>query len=446
VYACSGCTLPSGIICTLPKDSNDIKGYDVRKCVGAVNTPTESCAVACAAGFEGTPKSVCTKRHGVFSFSGCSKSPTPAPSPSPTPLAARELGAAGACAVLLLLLVLGRVLKKIRGRRTSAASAPLLPLITDADKDDADGVDLLVFACEDACRPQVNALKELIRWEEHNFSTRKSEFGPPDAVGPVRLFIQWGVDSELFAKRLREKRPRWLHFMGHGCPSDVGPGQLSLSHGAALQPDELRNVVFSVAGRSRLDVICFSSCNVLRDGDSVGGGDVGGGGQRQWIRELAERWHVIGFKTRALATPGLVGFFKHVYTALLNDPAQVQKAFGNGWMKGVSEANDSIQGISFAVGDPAPSEDESYVLKNPSGEDGCWRVAFGIPLLLSPGEPEHAATRSDEDSTWERYPACAREGCCNMAEKNGFCGDGVCQPEHVHLGRRMRPKRLEGLL
>jgi hypothetical protein len=302
------------------------------------------------------------------------------------------------------------------------------PLVCRAQQPAADGVDCLVFVCEEACRPQADALKELMRWEEHNFITGEYESGPPDAVGPVRLFIQWGVDSALFANRLREKRPRWLHFMGHACPSDVGPGQLSLSRGAMLQPDEVHNVVVGVAGRSRLELICFSSCNVLRVGDG------GVGGKIQRLRELAKRWHVIGFRTRALATPGLVGFFKGVYDALLSDPAQIHDAFCHGWMAGVSVANGSLEGTSFVIGDPAPSA---------GGDEIYWRIAFGVPLLLSPGDAgappvEHAARLFEEDYPWERYPACAREECCNMAEENGFCSDAVCQPAHVHLGRRIR--------
>jgi hypothetical protein len=360
-------------------------------------------------------------------------------------LATKLLCAAGVLSVLAL--ALGMVLKKIRRRRTSDASEPLLPVIADTDEEEADGVDLLVFVCEEACRPQVDALKKLMRWEEHNFSTGETESGPPDAVGPVRLFVQLGVDSNLFANRLREKRPRWLHFMGHGSPSDLGPGQLSLSHGAALQPDEVHNIVVGVAvgvaARSRLELICFSSCNVLSDGNSGSAG-----GRRPWVKELGKWWHVIGFETRALATPGLVGFFQGVYAALLNDPARIQDAFRHGWMAGVSVVNGGIDGTSFVVGDPAPSEGESYVYKNPSGEEGYWRVAFGVPLLLSPGEPgappaEHAARLFEDDNPWERYPACARKGCCNMAEDSGFCGDDVCQPTHVQLGRLGMLKRRE---
>ena len=169
----------------------------------------------------------------------------------------------------------------------------------------------------------------------------------------------------------------------HGArqPSDVGPGQLSLSHGAALQPDELHNVIIDVAGRSRLEVICFSSCNVLRYDDHGereqhapcwcscrATHSLSRTGQRQWVRELGQRWHVIGFRTRTLATPG-GGILQGVYSALLKDPAQVNDAFRHGWMTGVSVANASVEGTSFVIGDPAPSEGESCVFRNPSGEE-----------------------------------------------------------------------------
>jgi hypothetical protein len=311
--------------------------------------------------------------------------------------------------------------------------------------DEADGVDLLVFVCEEACGPQIDALKELMQWEEHNFKTKKDTFGgPASAVGPVRLSIQRGADSFRFETCLRKKRPRWLHFMGHSSRADVGPGRLELAYGETLTPDELHRIVVGVAAgsRSRLEMICFSSCNILSN-DGVGG-------RRHWIRDLGERWHVIGFKTRVLTGAGLEGFFNGVYQSLLDDPAQYvwiarlwrisrrrlsktsmySGAFRHGWMTGVSVANSEVENASYVIGNPAPSERESCYYRNPNPNDEnneYDRIAFGVPLLLSPNGPgappaEHSARLFEQDNPWDRYPACALEGCCDRAEE----GDTLC--------------------
>jgi hypothetical protein len=144
----------------------------------------------------------------------------------------------------------------------------------------------------------------------------------------------------------------------------------------------------------------------------------------------------------------LDGFFMGVYAALLGNPTQIQDAFYHGGIAGVSIVNGYEEGLSYVIGDPSPSEQESCVFNN--GDDDYLRIAFGVPLLLSPGSSNEAPTEHEprlfeSDHPWERYPACARDGCCNMTEESGmYCGE-ECQPTNV-LGGRRKAKRRESYI